>query len=161
MDANGIDINACNAQRTCLPGETCVDGQCELQSLCADGPPLGADQCFPQLTSYQINVSAGFLVTGTQAGSYAAGEVEPADPSDPMKPRQCQPQTGRDPRLVSRIPLRPYLGQKTSILCEPPFAPVLSQKDHVFRRCRRGGQAVRPATTTTSTTSIRRSNRLT
>ncbi len=61
--------DACNAQRSCLPGETCIDGQCEIQSLCADGPPLAADQCFPQLTSYQINVNAGFLVTGTQAGS--------------------------------------------------------------------------------------------
>jgi hypothetical protein len=143
MDANGIDINACNAQRLCLPGETCVDGQCELQSLCADGPPLGADQCFPQLTSYQINVSAGFLVTGTQAGSYAAGEVEPADPNDPMKPRQCQPQTGRDPRLVSRIPLRPYLGQDaTSILCEPPFAPVVSQTDHAFNGVDAAGKPV-------------------
>ena len=85
-----------------------VDGQCEIQSLCADGPPLAADQCFPQLTSYQINVNAGFLVTGTQAGSYAAGK---------SGPNGCEP-VDRDPRLQSRIPLRPYPGQDLKdILC--------------------------------------------
>ena len=100
--------DACNAQRSCLPGETCIDGQCEIQSLCADGPPLAADQCFPQLTSYQINVNAGFLVTGTQAGSYAAGK---------SGPNGCEP-VDRDPRLQSRIPLRPYPGQDLKdILC--------------------------------------------
>jgi len=99
-----------------LPGEACVDGECELQSFCADGPrladapPLSANVCFPQLTSYQINVNAGFLVTGTQAGSYAAGE---------SGPNGCQPQSNRDRRLQSRIPLRPYPGQTTSIECGP------------------------------------------
>jgi hypothetical protein len=108
-----FDPNACDGQRMCLTGETCVDGQCELQSFCADGPPLAADKCFPQLTSYQINVNAGFLVTGTQAGSYAAGE---------SGPNGCQPQSNRDERLQSRIPLRPYLGQDlatTPIECGP------------------------------------------
>jgi hypothetical protein len=102
--------NACDAQRLCLPGEACVDGVCELQSFCADGPPLVANVCFPQLTSYQINVNAGFLVTGTQAGSYAAGESGPSG---------CQPQSTRDRRLQSRIPLRPYPGQTTPIECGP------------------------------------------
>ena len=119
-----IDPNACNTQRDCLTGETCVDGQCEIQSLCADGPPLGADQCFPQLTSYQINVNAGFLVTGTQAGSYAAGKSGP-NGCEPLSP------SDRDQRLMSRIPLRPYPGQELSdILCDQRMKPVFPTLNH-------------------------------
>jgi hypothetical protein len=117
--AGGFDPNGCSVspERKCLTGETCVDGQCEVQSLCADGPRLeeAPPQCFPQLTSYQINVNAGFLVTGTQAGSYAAGQSNATT-------KQCEPIPGRDSRLVSRIPLRPYPGQQTSIECGPPAA---------------------------------------
>ena len=73
-------------------------------SFCADGPPLvGNDGCFPQLTAYQVNVGAGFMVTGTQAGSFASASRWAAT----VASRTVH---GRDPRLVSRIPLRPAPG---------------------------------------------------
>ena len=72
--------------------------------------------CFPQLTGYQVNVDAGFMVTGTQAGSFAHG-IEVGG--------QCAPDPKRDPRLVSRIPVRPAPGQPdSSILCDTPTKPV-------------------------------------
>jgi hypothetical protein len=111
QDDLGVFSNACDGTvKKCVGNEVCVEGQCELPSFCVDGPPLAEDQCFPQLTSYQINVNAGFLVTGTQSGSYAAGESGPDG---------CRPQSNRDLRLQSRIPLRPYPGQTTPIECGP------------------------------------------
>jgi len=135
QNAGDIDPNGCSVspKRDCLNGEACVDGQCEVQSFCADGPPLetAPPQCFPQLTSYQINVNAGFLVTGSQAGSYAAGQSkQPDDPNGPKDPNPgdvgaCEPQSNRDARLVARIPLRPYPGQDpNTILCDQPGHPV-------------------------------------
>jgi hypothetical protein len=123
VDASEPDLNACNTtDLPCLAGEICVDGKCEIRGLCADGPPLqgGPDVngCFPQLTSYQVNVNAGFLVTGTQAGSYAAGTTDASEHG------QCQPDSNRDARLVSRIPLRPYPGQASvAIQCGTPVLP--------------------------------------
>jgi hypothetical protein len=114
IDDNGVDINSCDlAQKQC-PGsnEACVNGQCVLKSLCVDGPPLGADGCFPQLTSYMVNAAAGFVVTGTQAGSYAYGSGQEGPNNN------CQPK-GRDPRLDWRIPLRPYPGQTDGVVCGP------------------------------------------
>src|SRR5262249_55108550 len=71
--------------------------------------------CFPQLTTYQVNANASFWVTGAQAGSLAAGEEGP---------NGCRPQTGRDPRLISRIPLRPAPDQKAaSIICDSATDP--------------------------------------
>jgi len=125
--ASGFDPNSCDqVQRKCLNGEACVDGQCEVQSFCADGPPLVNNKCFPQLTSYQINVNAGFLVTGSQAGSYAAGRSKAPPPGD-SSPQECEPlpPSDRDPRLVSRIPLRPYPGQPL------PAQPLPGQTDAI------------------------------
>jgi hypothetical protein len=102
----------CTSQ-SCGSGRSCLDygameQRCafDRKNFCADGPPLGPDGCFPQLTSYQVNVNAGFQVTGTSSGSFNAGQEGT---------NGCEPIPGRDGRLVSRIPLRP-----------PPNAPLSS-----------------------------------
>jgi hypothetical protein len=115
----------CNPQRSCEANQTCyattepdasgnqvATTRCIFnRSFCADGPPLVQNDCFPQLTGYQVSVNAGFMVTGTQSGSFASG-VEVSTPDGP----QCAPNTNRDPRLVSRIPLRPARGQQRSAI---------------------------------------------
>jgi len=134
--------DACHPSKSCQPGETCVSGKCALpveSHFCGDGPLLTQNGCFPQLTSYAVNVNAGFLVTGSQAGSFSAGTTNVAagtwDMTMPMsmpKPEDylCRQFTAteRDPRLVSRIPLRPYPGQPggdDAIKCEsPPLHPM-------------------------------------
>jgi hypothetical protein len=101
------------------PGQTCLDGLCGYESFCADGPPLEQNACFPQLTVYQVNVNAGFLVTGTQAGSFSAGRENPTT-------GLCEPDPNRDKRLVSRIPLRPAPGaDSASIECGPGTFPTM------------------------------------
>jgi len=65
-----------------------------------------------------VNVNAGFLVTGSQAGSFSAGKTDGDGHCQPFESGSGPGQ--RDPRLVSRIPLRPYPGQTTSIECGPP-----------------------------------------
>src|SRR6185436_6952489 len=109
----------CHPSKSCNPGELCnPDGKCVFNSYCADGPPLTQNGCFPQLTSYTVNVNAGFLVTGSQAGSFSAGKTDGDGHCQPFESGSGPGQ--RDPRLVSRIPLRPYPGQTTSIECGPP-----------------------------------------
>jgi len=109
--------DACHPSKSCNPGELCnPDGKCVFNSYCADGPPLTQNGCFPQLTSYTVNVNAGFLVTGSQAGSFSAGKADGDGHCQPFESGPGQ----RDPRLVSRIPVRPYPGQTTSIECGPP-----------------------------------------
>ena len=111
--------DACHPSKSCNPGELCnPDGKCVFNSYCADGPPLTQNGCFPQLTSYTVNVNAGFLVTGSQAGSFSAGKTDGDGHCQPFESGSGPGQ--RDPRLVSRIPLRPYPGQTTSIECGPP-----------------------------------------
>ena len=79
------------------------------KGFCADGPALTQDGCFPQLTAYQVNVNASFVVTGAQAGSFSAGKEDgPGGMCIPFPPGE------RDPRLVSRIPLRPAPGADVS-----------------------------------------------
>jgi hypothetical protein len=107
----------CNPNQSCDSGQTCLDGVCGYVGLCADAPPLQHNECFPQLTPYQVNVNAGFMVTGTQAGSFASGREGPAGCEDfPLLPAA----EGRDARLVSRIPIRPPRGSTVSIECGPP-----------------------------------------
>ncbi|HXU01114.1 MAG TPA: hypothetical protein VN903_08985, partial [Polyangia bacterium] len=123
-DPNELDPNSCNPSRSCLPGEFCdKDNQCRVMSVCVDGPALNNDACFPQLISYAVNANASFLVTGSQAGSFSAGKTDAGGHCEPFeygtKPEEGQ----RDPRLVSRIQLRPYPGQdetKHPIECGGP-----------------------------------------
>jgi hypothetical protein len=103
-----------------MDSQACVDKTCEFKSFCADGPPLESapNGCFPQLTSYQVNVNAGFLVTGTSAGSFAAGTTDENFRCRPFPTNDPDASKNRDARLVSRIPLRPYLGQDpAAIVC--------------------------------------------
>jgi hypothetical protein len=132
----GQDLCSKGAGKSCNPGEFCTaDNKCVVTSFCGDGPPLTQDACFPQLTSYVVNVNAGFLVSGSASGSFNAGTTNQAagTPIDPMMTdnpadRLCRPfnmPSERDKRLVSRIPLRPYPGQsRDAILCEQPMHPV-------------------------------------
>jgi len=132
----GQDLCSKGAGKSCNPGEFCTAaGKCVFTSLCGDGPPLTQDNCFPQLTSYAVNVNAGFLVSGSASGSFSAGTTNRAAGTliDPMMTKNpaddlCRPLATpgeRDPRLVSRIPLRPYPGQSPdAILCEQPMHPV-------------------------------------
>ena len=107
----------------CQKGESCVDGQCEVNSYCADGPPLGQDGCFPQLTGYQVNANAGFTVTGSSSGSFSFGVDEEVEKNG-EKIRVCAPDPNRDPRLVSRIPLRPPPDKpSSSIICDTTTNP--------------------------------------
>ncbi len=124
----------CSAQLSCKEGQSCLPDPTDMsptdkrticafdRSYCADGPPLDKDGCFPQLTAYHVSANASFMVTGAQAGSFSAGRATsaclPCPPTgcSPEEQQNCAYEPGtclpflpekRDPRLVSRIPLRP------------------------------------------------------
>jgi hypothetical protein len=120
-----------NASSCTMGGASCLvykaatttepaEQRCAWAGFCADGPPLGSDGCFPQLTSYQVNVNAGFHVTGTSSGLFDAGTTDAAT-------GLCRPYTPaeRDPRLVSRIPLRPVPGTALPVECGPGVFPTM------------------------------------
>jgi hypothetical protein len=109
---------------SCLSYTTSADKRCGWAGFCADAPPLGKDGCFPQLTSYQVNVNAGFHVTGNSSGSFDAGTTDAAT-------GLCRPYTAaeRDPRLVSRIPIRPVPGDVLPVECGPGVFPTLQTTD--------------------------------
>ena len=92
------------------------------QQLLHGWPAAGADSCFPQLTAYHVSANASFMVTGAQAGSFSAGRATSTCPDcaatgcSRAQEQDCAYEPGtclpflpeeRDPRLVSRIPLRP------------------------------------------------------
>ena len=105
----------CESGKTCSNYTSDTDQRCtfDQRNFCADAPPLGPDGCFPQLTSYQVNINAGFHVTGTASGAFDSGTTNNASGTPAPDPKAdndlCRPFTAkeRDPRLVSRIPLRP------------------------------------------------------
>ncbi len=119
----------CATGQTCLPHATNQPSTCVFdEGFCADALDLesgGADEamfamCLPQLSPYQINVNGGFLVTGTQSGSFAAGVEMTQDLGGGQKRTFCAPDPNRDPRLVSRIPLR-----AVPLAPEAPGAPAV------------------------------------
>lgn len=136
-----------NYSKTCLapngaPITKDNPGQCAfLPGLCADGPPLQSDTlraqtCLPQLVSYQVNVNAGFLVSGSVSGSFAAGTQVTKDLGNNQQVTYCAPDPNRDPRLVSRIPLRPIvLAAGPGV--DPPVAPECGAD--VFKNYATGG----------------------
>jgi hypothetical protein len=117
----------CDDKTTCRAGRVCVrlmptqpptspDSQTtlpttpkELQACgqsgdcyCADAPPLTDDaksKCFDQLTSYQVQVGSGFLVSGSQSG------FSPTAALPPSGDKQCNPSPTTDPRFTFRIPM--------------------------------------------------------
>ena len=124
-------------------------GSARPQSFCADGPRSPTDQCFPQLTSYQVNVNASFLVTGTQAGSYARRQVR--DPNGRLSPVQSRRPTAT--RVwCPRIPLRPYPGQDLTRSCAArrqgrvpdPAEQRRTRADGLLHRSLRSGARSRP-----------------
>jgi hypothetical protein len=100
----------CNSKVACRAGRVCVNldsdevptlVQCDTTPCyCADAPPFTAKAkrtCFDQLTSYQIQVGKGFLVSGSQSGFMATAKLP--DSGD----KQCAPDPAGDPRFTFRI----------------------------------------------------------
>jgi hypothetical protein len=101
----------CNSKTPCRPGRICIDltsdalpslADCDSKPcFCADAPPftdLAKTSCFDQLTSYQVQVGNGFLVSGSQSGFQTTAKIPPND-------QQCAPNPTPDPRFTFRIPL--------------------------------------------------------
>ena len=103
----------CNSMTACRAGRICVDlnsdklpaqTECDTKPcFCADAPPftpLAKLNCFDQLTSYQIQVGNGFLVSGSQSGFMSTASY----PSSGDE--QCAADPAGDPRFTFRIPMR-------------------------------------------------------
>ena len=101
----------CNSKTPCRAGRICIDldsdvppspADCDNKTcFCADAPPFtdGAKTtCFDQLTSYQVQVGSGFLVSGSQSGYQTTATLLPGD-------QQCSPNPAPDPRFTFRIPM--------------------------------------------------------
>ncbi len=102
---------ACNSKTPCRAGRVCIDLQSDTLPLladcdskacfCADAPPFtdaAKTQCFDQLTSYQVQVGNGFLVSGSQSGFQTTAAL-------PSGGDQCAPNPTPDPRFTFRIPM--------------------------------------------------------
>jgi hypothetical protein len=132
---------------TCDMGQACVAPDTNkpdakecmfIPGLCAEGPPLNNDSCFPQLVGYQVSANASFMVTGSVSGSFSAGiQVDRDASGKAIDQPYCAPDPNRDSRLVSRIPLRPAPGPTAPtpaspvVECGPPATvfPTLQTRD--------------------------------
>ncbi len=117
------EMSACRAGRTCVQLQLTSDPSpqpCATSKncFCADAPPLTNEakaQCFDQLTSYQVGVGNGFLVSGSQSGVLVTAKVDPGD-------QQCAADPLADPRFTYRIPMN-------APLCTNVDSTVISQID--------------------------------
>ncbi|HXU64085.1 MAG TPA: hypothetical protein VN962_20440 [Polyangia bacterium] len=102
----------CNSTTACRAGRICVDlnsdklptpAECDTKPcFCADAPPFTPSakmNCFDQLTSYQIQVGKGFLVSGSQSGFMATASLPRSGDE------QCAADPAGDPRFTFRIPM--------------------------------------------------------
>ena len=89
-------IPTCRHRDHPLAGEACVDAQCEIKGLCANGPPLESG---PSMLP-PADVVSGELERRVRGHRYAAGslrcrQIDPADPKDISTDgpnlKQCQP----------------------------------------------------------------------
>ena len=80
----------------CRIGRICVDYEGQ-GTFCADGPRIDAKNCFPQLTTYQVNAGRSFIVAGAQTGVPATGVAGPGGTC------RRRPESELDSRLVARI----------------------------------------------------------
>jgi hypothetical protein len=104
----GHCLMPCMVDTDCRPGRICEVSPGQLggatlpgAKYCADAPAVIPQDCFDQLTAYQVNAGGSFLVTGSVT-SYPVQQVS----SNPPQKNVCVP-VNRDPftpnRLIRRI----------------------------------------------------------
>jgi hypothetical protein len=95
-----------------------------LPGYCVDAPPLSAlKPILSQIVTYSVNLGASFLVAGGQSGVLGSGK-EVVLPDNVT--RVCEPfaRGERDPRLISRIPVRTIFDQSGKPLVGLPMCPA-------------------------------------